>query len=451
MKVSQREVLLFGQQSAVLAEELGRLLPGWRVVMARNVAEALTCLGHTIRPMIGLVHIGRLVTELQDALEDICAVVGVMEWIALVERDLLGTVPVCKFISDHCYDFHTLPLDAPRLAMTLGHAHGRAELRIRNSYQHIHPNQFNMVGSSPAMQKLFASIDKIRGSEAPVLVHGESGTGKELVARALHQNSHRADGPFVAVNCGAIPAHLVQTELFGHEKGAFTGAHQRKIGLIEAADGGTIFLDEIGDLPHDMQVNLLRFLQEKIIERVGSVQRIRVDVRVVAATHVDLERAISEKRFREDLYYRLNVLRLNVPPLRERCEDIELLARWCFEEFSLEKSSKVYGFSNKALQAMRAYSWPGNVRELINLVRSAMVMSEHRLIRPEDLGLAMTGMRDDRWIEVGTLDKVRGRMERDYIQQVLEMNKKNVSATAKQLGLSRSTLYRMMMKLKMNY
>jgi DNA-binding NtrC family response regulator len=184
---------------------------------------------------------------------------------------------------------------------------------------------------------------------------------------------------------------------------------------------------------------------------VGSVHRIAVDARVIAATHVDLERAIAEKRFREDLYYRLNVLRLNVPALRERGEDIELLAHWCFEQFALERNSKVCGFSKEALRAMRGYSWPGNVRELINLVRSAMVMSEHRLIRPEDMGFGLKGLREDRWIEVGTLDTVRGKMERDYIQQVLELNKKNVSATAKQLGLSRSTLYRMMVKLKMHY
>ncbi|MCW3481877.1 sigma-54 dependent transcriptional regulator [Neisseriaceae bacterium JH1-16] len=445
--MSQREVLLFGHQSAAFAEELAQSLPGWRVVVARNVAEALSCLDQVIRPVIGLVHLDQLAAELQDALEDISAVTGVMEWIALVERDLLSTVPVCKFISDHCYDFHTLPLDVSRLAMTLGHAHGRAELRIRHSHQHIRPNQFNMVGSSPAMQKLFASLGKVSGSDAPVLVHGESGTGKELVARALHQASLRADGPFIAVNCGAIPTHLVQTELFGHEKGAFTGAHQRKIGLIEAADSGTIFLDEVGDLPHDLQVNLLRFLQEKIIERVGSVQRIGVDVRVIAATHVDLEKAIAEHRFREDLYYRLNVLRLNVPPLRERCDDIELLARWCFDAFAQEKNGRVQGFSNKALQAMRTYHWPGNVRELINRVRSAMVMGESRLIRPEDLGLSMPRVLGEP--NSGTLDMARDRLERDLIQHMLYLNKQNVAATARQLGLSRSTLYRMMNKLEL--
>ncbi|AXK40590.1 sigma-54 dependent transcriptional regulator [Crenobacter cavernae] len=445
--MSQREVLVLGQRCVGVAEELTQALPGWRIITAHNVGEALASIGDLVRPIIGLIHIDVNDIDPLNALENISVAAGVMEWIALVEREHLSAGQVCHFISDHCYDFHTLPLDASRLAITLGHAHGRAELRLRHSRQYSKPNQFNMVGSSEAMKKLFASLGKVSGSDAPVLVHGESGTGKELVAKAVHMSSPRADGPFIAVNCGAIPAHLVQTELFGHEKGAFTGAHQRKIGLIESSNGGTIFLDEIGDLPLDLQVNFLRFLQEKTIERVGSVLRIGVDVRVIAATHVDLGKAIAEKRFREDLYYRLSVLVLSVPPLRERCDDIEILARWCFNEFSLEKNSKVQGFSNKALQVMRDYSWPGNVRELINRVRSAMVMSESRLIRPEDLGLIVENGFCD--ATVNALDVARGRLERSLIQQVLQLNKQNVAATARQLGLSRSTLYRMMNKLEL--
>ena len=220
-----------------------------------------------------------------------------------------------------------------------------------------------------------------------MLVNGESGSGKELTAQAIHRHSSRAEGPFVPVNCGAIQATLIQSELFGHEKGAFTGANKEGRGLIEAANGGTIFLDEIGDLSLDLQINLLRFLQEKTINRVGSTRSIRVDARVIAATHVDLEKAVAAGTFREDLFYRLNVVPLRVPSLRERHDDIGVLAEHFFQQFAAEKGPQLKGFSRRAMVAMGEHVWPGNVRELINRVRRAMVMTEGRLIGPTDLGL----------------------------------------------------------------
>ena len=230
-----------------------------------------------------------------------------------------------------------------------------------------------MVGVSAPMQAVFRNLRKIAAVDAPVLITGETGTGKELAARAIHERSRRSSGPFVAVNCAALPATLIQSELFGYERGAFTGAQRRKIGSIESANGGILFLDEIGDLSLDLQVNLLRFLEESAIQRVGSPKEIPVDVRVIAATHDDMERATAEGRFREDLYYRLNVLRLEMPMLRARGEDIEVLARFFFEKFRQETSHKVIGFSPEALQSMADYDWPGNVRELINRVRRATV------------------------------------------------------------------------------
>jgi transcriptional regulator with PAS, ATPase and Fis domain len=299
-----------------------------------------------------------------------------------------------------------------------------------------------MVGKSRPMLDLYAKLDRVTRVDAPVLITGESGTGKELVARAIHQHSRRAAGPFVPVNCGGLPESLVHSELFGHERGSFTGAHQRKIGSIEAASGGTIFLDEIGDLPLELQANLLRFLQEKVIVRVGSTQRIPIDVRVIAATHVELDRAVREGRFREDLYYRLNVLHLSVPPLRERSGDIELLVAALFDAFADQKNSIVQGFGREAMRAMAAYSWPGNVRELMNRVQHAMIMSEHRLITPADLGLSSSSTPKN----VITLSRARAAAESDVIRITLRNNANNVSRAARQLGISRVTLYRLMEK-----
>lgn len=299
-----------------------------------------------------------------------------------------------------------------------------------------------MVGTVPAMQKVFNTIRRVASVDAPVFIQGESGTGKELAARAIHERSLRACAPFIAVNCGALPGNLIQSELFGHEKGAFTGANQRKIGQIEAASHGTLFLDEIGDLPLELQVNLLRFLEEKTIQRIGSVEETQVDVRVLSATHVDLEKAVEEGRFREDLYHRLNVLQVELPPLRQRQEDIEILAKFFFQKFIEDKPMKVKGFSQEALTLIRQYHWPGNIRELINRVRRAMVMCEQRLIKPADLGL------ERRYANrtLITLEQARNNAEKEALVSALCRNKHKVKKAAAELGVSRVTLYRLMEK-----
>lgn len=364
---------------------------------------------------------------------------GAIEWIALVPPSGLSKPDVARLVLRYCIDFHTLPVEAERLDAIIGHAFGMSALREGFS-DHTLPAYHRMVGTSQAMQRLMKAIGKVATVEAPVLIQGESGTGKELAAHAIHENSVRAAGPFVAVNCGALPVGLIQSELFGHERGAFTGAQRRKIGRIEAANGGTIFLDEIGDLDLNLQANLLRFLQEGVVERVGGSGPIPVDVRVIAATHVDLERAVADGRFRADLYYRLNVLRIDMPALRTRQGDVAVLADYFFNRFAKDRAAGVRGFSREAYLAMNAHAWPGNVRELINRVRRAMVMCERRWIMPADLGL-----HDDRVAPL-TLAEARERAEQAAVEAALQANRYNVSKAAAQLGVSRVTLYRLMNK-----
>jgi two-component system NtrC family response regulator len=299
---------------------------------------------------------------------------------------------------------------------------------------------------------VFNAIRKVAVTDAPVLVLGESGTGKELTARAIHNRSPRHAGPFVAINCGAIPENLIESELFGHEKGAFTGAHATRPGRVEMANKGTLFLDEMGELPLALQVKLLRFLQQKEIERVGGRTTIPVDVRVVAATNKDLKQAMAEGRFREDLFYRLAVIVLRLPPLRDRGSDLHLLA-----ETLLLRNAEHYGkaslrFDPGALAQIERYSWPGNVRELENRIRRAVIMAEGRRITAADLELdspATTPSGGTVQLSAGTnLKEARETVERDLIQQVLKRHGGKIAPAAVELGISRPTLYELMEKLK---
>jgi DNA-binding NtrC family response regulator len=382
-----------------------------------------------------------LLTDDWDAVQvEALLTAGKLEWIALIAPGGLAEPELARLVLRHCIDYHTLPVEAQRLRAALGHAHGMAALRQAWSGQVEPPVYHRLVGTSSAVRGLVSTLSRVAAVEAPVLIQGESGTGKELAAQAIHESSGRAGGPFVAVNCGALPSGLIQSELFGHERGAFTGAQRRKIGRIEAASGGSIFLDEIGDLSLDLQVNLLRFLQEGTIERVGGSGPVPVDVRVIAATHVDLEAAVAAGRFRADLYYRLNVLRLQMPALRTRGNDISLLAEYFFRRFADERAPDLRGFSREALTAMLRHNWPGNVRELINRVRRAMVMAEGRWIVPADLGL------DGRPAAPATLAQARRQAERTAVEAAMKDSGYNVSQAASRLGVSRVTLYRLLDK-----
>lgn len=368
-----------------------------------------------------------------------------IQWVAVIERDALRHHKARDLIYNACYAYQAHPTDAKKLDILLESALDMANLHEAHPIPTLScpGDDYHMVGESPIMQQLFHTIRKVAAADAPVLITGESGTGKELTARAIHAHSSRRHGPFNVVNCGALPSGLIQSELFGHEKGAFTGANQRKIGIIESSQGGTLFLDEIGDLPLDMQVNLLRFLENLKVFRVGGLQEIPVDVRVLAATHVDLEKAVDRGDFREDLYHRLNVLQVRTPALREHPEDIEPLACFFFQKFSAEKPSRVRGFSHDCTVVMRQHSWPGNIRELVNRVRRSMVMCEHRLIIPSDMGLER---RHSPSRGTDTLQQVRDMAESEAIMAALARNKHKVLHAARELGVSRVTLYRLLEK-----
>ena len=414
---------------------------GWKIQPIDDIASARPHL--RLGTKVGLIVLSPGVNGALDEYEGLLKGLTDVEWIALVQAEQLAEDVVRQFIRSWCYDYHTFPIEAERLHITLGHALGMAQLQGGNRHPGADRAAHGLVGDSRELQSVLSTIKKISQVDAPVLITGESGTGKELAARAIHDLSMRRHRPFQVVNCGAIPANLIQSELFGHEKGAFTGASQRRIGRIESAAGGTLFLDEIGDLPHDLQVNLLRFLQNRVIQRVGSTEELAVDVRVVAATNIDLHQAVADNRFREDLFYRLNVLCIEMPSLRARPGDPEQLACHFFEHFSNESPTQVRGFSLEALEAIRRHDWPGNVRELINRVRRAVVMCDGRTILPQDLGLAPLRRRAP---VRPTLDEAREKAEQQAIASALAENSANISRTARQLGVSRVTLYRLMEK-----
>ena len=300
-----------------------------------------------------------------------------------------------------------------------------------------------MQGASAQMRPVFETIRKVATTDAPVLILGESGTGKEMVARAIHQRSNNKNGPFIAINCSAIPETLLESELFGHEKGAFTGAHVQRKGRIESASGGTLFLDEIGEIPLPLQVKLLRFLQEQTIERVGGRQEIRINTRVVAATNADLKKSLAAGTFREDLFYRLAVVQLTLPPLRDRDNDVRLLAQFFLARFAAQVNKPNLAFDPDAIRALNRHDWPGNVRELENCIRRAVIMAEGKRVTAKDLELNSSGLGPN----VVTLKDAREAVERQMLTQALKKHGGKIAPAAAELGLSRPTIYELMEKL----
>lgn len=355
-----------------------------------------------------------------------------------------------KAMGQGAHDFFCKPIQIDELKVVLHRAYyvSQLEREHRELQEQLSSETFEgMLGTSPQIQEVFVSIRKVATTEAPVLILGESGTGKELVAKAIHHLSTRKGEPFVVINCSAIPESLLESELFGHEKGAFTGAHVQRKGRFEVAQGGTLFLDEIGELSLPLQVKLLRFLQEQRIERVGGRGEIFVDVRVIAATNRDLKEAMKEGLFREDLYYRLGVVTISLPPLKKREGDILFLATSLLRRYSMENKKKVSGFTTQSIRAVETHHWPGNVRELENRIKRAVIMAEGTKITPQDLELASPP--DGRYEGRG-LREARERLEKDLILRALDRNKGHITKAAEELGISRPTLYELMEKLGIN-
>jgi two-component system NtrC family response regulator len=438
--------LLIVEDDLGLQKQLKWCFDGYEVLTAATKAEALALLRRFEPPVVlqdlGLPPDPEGVEEGMSTLREILSLAPQTKVVVVTgnnDRD-----NAVRAVSLGAYDFYSKPVDTDVLRLIVSRAFNIHRLEEQN--RQLTEAQFTkpfegLIATDEAMQRVCRTVEKVGPSDLSVLILGESGTGKELIARALHAQSGK-EGRFVAINCAAIPEQLLESELFGHERGAFTGAVKQTIGKIELANGGTLFLDEIGDMPLALQAKLLRFLQNRVIERVGGRMEITVDVRVVCATNKDLQALIAEQQFRQDLYFRISEVTINVPPLRERQGAPTVLAHAMLRKFSGVQGRPKRGFSEDALAALEAYSWPGNVRELENKVKTAMIMAEGMLITAEDLGLKDAGTGES----IFNLKEVRARAERQAIQQVLSITAGNVSRSAELLGVSRPTLYDLMEK-----
>ncbi len=350
-------------------------------------------------------------------------------------------------ISMGALDFYQKPIDADTLAVIVSRAFFVAKIEYENSrLKQASLDDNGFIGNSPQVQQVSRMVDRIAPTEVTTLLLGESGTGKEVLARAIHERGPRADKPFIAINCASIPETLLESELFGFEKGAFTGAHKQTKGKIECADGGTLFLDEIGDMPYPLQAKILRFLQYLVIERLGGRQEIPVDVKVVCATHQNLQGMVAEKSFREDLFYRISEITINIPPLRDRGEDVLLLSRAFLHSFNQQFGRTISGFSEDATQALLHQKWPGNIRELQNKIKSAVIMADGKQVSAFDLALVPPQQPEQENSLPLNLRQVREDAEKTAINKAIARVEGNMSRAAELLGVTRPTLYALMDK-----
>ncbi len=441
MSKGKRKLLVVDDDSGI-QRQLRWSFEGFDVEVAGDRAEALMRFRAEEPPVVtvdlGLPPDPDNTTEGFAIVEEILRIAPETKIIVVTGQNDRGHA--LKAIRMGAYDFYEKPINSEELALLVERAYYLYALEEENRRLHSAVRNMPLSGvvtASSEMLKVCRFVEKVAPSDVSVLLLGESGTGKELLARAVHDLSDRKGAPFTAINCAAIPENLLESELFGHEKGSFTGAVKQTKGKIEVADGGTLFLDEIGDVPLALQVKLLRFLQERVIERIGGRQLIAVDVRIVCATNQNLEELMKVGRFREDLYYRISEIVVNIPPLRARIGDPELLAFCFLARFNEENGRSVRGFSVDALAAISAYGWPGNVREMENKVKRAVIMCDGKRITPEDLDLATPTTIP----KILSLAEARDEAERRAIPRALSQVDGNITRAAKMLGVSRPTLY----------
>ena len=441
------ETILVVDDDPYIQEALGDRLEslGYRVARASDGKQALELIDHQDPQMVFL-DIEMPGMKGLDVLREIRAR---EKDFPVVMITAYGSVDLAvEAMKEGAYDFIPKPFKANHIALVVEKAMERQRLRREKEVlsEEVDKRYRLVAGNSAKLNTAISGAKKAAGSKSTILLLGESGTGKELFARAIHNWSERKDRPFIAINCVGLSKELLESELFGYEKGAFTGASQLKRGKIEIANGGTVFLDEVGDISEELQAKLLRFLQEREFERVGGTQLIRVDVRIIAATNRNLEAAVKEGRFREDLYYRINVVPIVLPPLRGRKEDVPVLAQFFMQRFSIESKKSFTEISQEALEALSAYDWPGNVRELANVIERAVVLGQPPTIQIEDLSpgiVAAEGEIDNRPTPVSYHESV-DEYRREVIVSALAQTQGNRAAAARLLGLQRSYLLRLM-------
>ncbi len=420
---------------------------GFRVLTCGSGAEAIEALGREDLDVV----VSDINMKAMDGVELCTRVLAQRPQVPVILITAFGSMDLAiQAIRAGAYDFLPKPFEIDQLALAI--ERGATLARLKDEVQRLRravaPLGFGaLIGESPKMTELYGVLGKIAESTAPVLIAGESGTGKELVARAIHDAGPRKAGPFVALNCAAMPAALLESELFGHEKGAFTDARSARPGLFIAAHGGTIFLDEIGELPLEMQPKLLRALQEHAVRPVGGTTEVPFDARVIAATNRNLETMVEERTFREDLYFRVNVLQVDLPPLRDRGGDVLVLARHFLERIAARAGKRITGFSPEAAQKLMAYAWPGNVRELENCIERAVALASFDQIAVGDLPEKVRAFRASQLVltseDASTLVTLE-ELEQRYVARVLESVAGNKAAAARILGIERKTLYRML-------